>query len=214
MTHLWPVIGIALAAVLSVPLASSCTGIHDHGLKAQRADVSRNGTVVATGGIVAAVQVVAWFPSVPWFWLAMVSVSMAIAVVDEREYRIPDALVVTGVFITVAHVGWHGGEYTMSLVAVTVGGGALAFGLVFFLAMLRPGAMGFGDVKLAGMIGAAVGQLGHSAVLSALVVASIVGGARAVLSARRVGDKHVPVPMGASMVAGMHITAASLGTAS
>jgi prepilin signal peptidase PulO-like enzyme (type II secretory pathway) len=67
-------------------------------------------------------------------------------------------------------------------------GGLAGFGLFIALALLGRGAMGMGDVKLAGVIGL---MLGYPAGLQALAVGILMGGLAAVgmLLARRVKRK-------------------------
>jgi prepilin signal peptidase PulO-like enzyme (type II secretory pathway) len=67
-------------------------------------------------------------------------------------------------------------------------GGALGLGIFFLIALLGRGKMGAGDVKLAGVIGLMVG---FPAVLQALVIGILLGGAAALLLlvTRRAGRK-------------------------
>lgn len=57
-------------------------------------------------------------------------------------------------------------------------GGVSGFSIFFLLALLRPGAMGMGDVKLAGLIGVIVG---FPSIISAIIVGVLTGGLGAVL---------------------------------
>lgn len=67
-------------------------------------------------------------------------------------------------------------------------GGLVGFGLFLLLALLQRGAMGAGDVKLAGVIGL---MIGYPDVLSALVIGTLLGGVAALvlLLSRRAGRK-------------------------
>jgi leader peptidase (prepilin peptidase)/N-methyltransferase len=82
--------------------------------------------------------------------------------------------------------------------------GAVAlFGLYFVLALVYPAGMGFGDVKLAGVLGLYLGYLGWAEVLVGgflgFLLGGVVGGALMVL--RRAGRKS-QIPFGPFMLAG------------
>ena len=67
-------------------------------------------------------------------------------------------------------------------------GGALGFGVFFLLALIGRGAMGMGDVKLAGVIGL---MTGYPLVVAALALGIVLGGVAAIvlLVTRRAGRK-------------------------
>jgi prepilin signal peptidase PulO-like enzyme (type II secretory pathway) len=67
-------------------------------------------------------------------------------------------------------------------------GGALGFGIFLLLGLLSRGAMGAGDIKLAGVIGL---MIGYPPIISALLLGVALGGAAAavLLVARRAGRK-------------------------
>lgn len=103
------------------------------------------------------------------------------AACDLKRRLIPNAVTITaisaGIVAHTAHSGWKG--LSLSLGGIAVGGGAL---LLFHLL----GAMGAGDVKLMGGVGA---LLGYRLVLSVLIFTVIAGGLMAAgkLILRRVG---------------------------
>jgi leader peptidase (prepilin peptidase)/N-methyltransferase len=94
---------------------------------------------------------------------------------DVRERRIPNRVVVAGlaaaVVITVAVAA--GGDRAVA--GSVLGGAALAGGLLLTLHLLRPAALGFGDVKLAGVLGALVGVVHWSLAAVMLGAASLIG---------------------------------------
>jgi leader peptidase (prepilin peptidase)/N-methyltransferase len=95
------------------------------------------------------------------------------ATVDARERRIPDRLVVSaaipiGVVVVVATVDSAGSP---SIAAVLVGAVLLA-GPLLAVHLVAPSAMGFGDVKLAIVLGAAVGVADWRWSVAALCIAA------------------------------------------
>jgi leader peptidase (prepilin peptidase) / N-methyltransferase len=97
-----------------------------------------------------------------WFFLA-------IAVIDlEQRLVLNRMLVVAAPLIFVANLLLDEGSMTAILL-----GAAAGFGFFLILALLAPGGMGMGDVKLAGLIGLTTGL---SNVGAALFIAIIVGG--------------------------------------
>jgi len=83
-------------------------------------------------------------------------------------------------------------------------GGVVGFGLFYLLAIAYPGAMGAGDVKLAGVIGL---MTGYPNVIAALVMGVLVGGGVAVVLLT-VGnrDRRSHIPYAPCMVTGAMLT--------
>ena len=107
-------------------------------------------------------------------------VLLGLSAVDIASRRLPDRLLALG--LPLAAVGSLGFSRPLPLAAVA--GGMLGLGAFWLLAKVRPGALGRGDVKLAGLIGLLVG---FPAVVPALLIGMIVGGMAAltlVLSGR------------------------------
>ena len=106
--------------------------------------------------------------------LAVLFIPMAIMIIymDVRYRRIPNKLVLVtllgGITLNTVFGGTHG-------LVVSLGGFALAFGVMFFFHAF--GTMGAGDVKLFAAIGAI---LGISLVLPTLVVVALTGGVMAI----------------------------------
>jgi leader peptidase (prepilin peptidase)/N-methyltransferase len=88
------------------------------------------------------------------------------------------------------------------LLAVLAGAAAM-FVLYFLIALIAPAAMGMGDVKLAALLGGALGAAGLTAWLGGLLAAYLIGGIVAVITlvAGRVGWRG-SIPFGPWMVAG------------
>jgi leader peptidase (prepilin peptidase)/N-methyltransferase len=137
-------------------------------------------------------------------WLLLGPVGVLLAVVDFRVKRLPDlltlplagaALVLLGV---VALLPEHAGDWLTSLY------GALALGGAFFvLFLINPGGMGFGDVKLALGLGAALGWYGWPTLMlgtfAAFLLGALYGGTLVVV--RRAGRK-TAIAFGPFLIAG------------
>jgi leader peptidase (prepilin peptidase) / N-methyltransferase len=114
---------------------------------------------------------------------------VALAAIDVAVQRLPDPLtlpaypVLIGLLAAAAIIGHDVG----GLVRALLGGLALA-GAYLLLALIRPGQLGGGDVKLAGLAGMAMGWLGWSTVIAGTAFAFVLSGlvALALLAARRV----------------------------
>jgi leader peptidase (prepilin peptidase)/N-methyltransferase len=80
---------------------------------------------------------------------------------------------------------------------------AALWALYFAIAFAYPGGMGFGDVKLAGLLGLYLGWLGWSSVLVGAFAGFLLGGLTgvALLLTRRAGRKSA-IPFGPYMLAG------------
>jgi leader peptidase (prepilin peptidase) / N-methyltransferase len=92
------------------------------------------------------------------------------AVVDERERRLPDLLVVVGALVLVAAA-----IATGTVATGMAAGAATLAGPILLLHLVSPAAMGFGDVKLAVVLGAAIGTWDWRLSLGVLCLASTLG---------------------------------------
>ncbi|WP_233199872.1 A24 family peptidase [Cryobacterium sp. N22] len=137
-----------------------------------------------------------------FFYLA--AVSIALALIDVDVHRLPNSIVLPGYIV---------GTVLLSLAALTSGdlGAVLRAGIglaamwfaYFLMAMVYPGGMGFGDVKLAGVLGLFLGYLGWGELAVGSFAAFLLGGFYAVglLVARRATRKS-GIPFGPWMLAG------------
>lgn len=136
--------------------------------------------------------------------LAFTGLGIALALVDLDVKRLPDVMVLPSYPVLFALLGAAAvvsRDYQAlerSLVA-----GAVLFACYFALALAYPGGMGFGDVKLSGLIGLLLGYLSWRAVLVGTFAAFLLGALTglAVIAARR-GDRKTALPFGPFMVAG------------
>jgi leader peptidase (prepilin peptidase)/N-methyltransferase len=137
-------------------------------------------------GLSAALPAYLFFGAVGW----------VVAIVDALERRVPNAVLLPAYPISVALLviasaaehQWYG------LLRGAIGMFTLA-GFYFFLALLRPGELGLGDVKLSGFLGLSLGWLGWR-VLTLGVIAGpalgALGAATLLLVGRREGRTTIP----------------------
>lgn len=135
-----------------------------------------------------------WSWAVPAFWY-LAAVSIALTLIDLDVRRLPDAIVLPS---------WGVGLVLLTLAAWNPGGdpawgplvramlGALAMGASYFLILFAyPRGMGFGDVKLAVLLGLYLGWVGWSAVVVGWFAGFLIGGLVGVvmLLTRRAGRR-------------------------
>lgn len=160
--------------------------------------------MVASGALVA---LVFWKFGRGWetpAYLYLALTAVVLSIVDLAEKRLPNALVypsmvVMPVLLTLAAAATGNWQ---SLLGAFVGGAAL-FVFYFLLALISPGGIGMGDVKLALVIGLALGYLGWTPFLGGAVGAFIIGSVFSIvaLALRRVTLRG-SLPFGPSMLAG------------
>jgi len=151
----------------------------------------------------------AWFGLV-WHlpaFLYLAAVGVALALIDIDVRRLPDAIVlpsyVVGGTLLAAASALEGD--LSSMVGAVIGGAAL-YGAYFLMALAYPGGMGFGDVKLAGVLGMYLGWLGWSELAVGWFAAFLVGGCVgvALIVAGRAG-RRTAIPFGPYMLVGASI---------
>ena len=134
---------------------------------------------------------------------------LAITVIDFDHFIIPNRVIYPTLFITaplLVAAAALGGDWRDAEHAVI--GGAAGFGALFVVHVISPRGMGFGDVRLAGVIGMMLGWLGLGFVVLALflafLLASVVGIA---LMVTRIRGRKDAVPFGPFMAAGAVVAA-------
>ncbi len=116
----------------------------------------------------------------PWAvpaYLYLAAVSMALALIDLDTRRLPNAIVLPSYPVLIALLllaSWQGGDWGAAVRALI--GGVVLWTLYFLVMLVRPGGMGFGDVKLAGLLGGALAWLGWGSFVTGAFGAFLVGG--------------------------------------
>ncbi len=160
-------------------------------------------TVVGTGagGLLGVVL----DPRAAVVWAVTLAVGVPLAAIDLGAHRLPDALVLPAVAAAVV-VALVGGEP-----AAVAGGAVLVTGFALLAVLPRSG-LGFGDVKLAGLLGTALGLLGWRVWAWGAALAFVSGGVvAAVLLATGRARRDTALPFGPHMLAGALVAAVLSG---
>ncbi|WP_408899597.1 prepilin peptidase [Nocardioides sp. R1-1] len=133
-------------------------------------------------------------------YLVFAAVSIALALIDLDVHRLPDVIVLPSypVLAVLLALGGDGGALLRALE------GAAALTLFFFVVWyVAPGGMGFGDVKLAGLVGAMTAYLTWGTFLVGAFLGFLLGAVAGVLlmAGGRAGRK-TALPFGPFMVLG------------
>lgn len=148
-------------------------------------------------------------------WLLFAAAGVWLAAIDLNVHRLPTKIIIgvaipCGLLLAAALVG------NQPRLAVTAWLAAVVLGLVYLaLALLVPGQLGVGDVRLAALCGLMLGAHGRSTVMigAALpwLLSAIVGG---VLLSTRLVRRDTLIPLGPHLVAGTLLGAVISGTSS
>jgi leader peptidase (prepilin peptidase) / N-methyltransferase len=137
-------------------------------------------------------------------FLYLGAIGVALTLIDLDTKRLPNAIVLPSYLVAAVLLGVAAlveqdlGSFVRALLGM-----AALFGLYFLLAFIYPAGMGFGDVKLAGVLGLYLGWLGWAEVITGgflgFLFGGVVGGALVMI--RRAGRKS-QIPFGPFMLAG------------
>ena len=137
-------------------------------------------------------------------FLTLTAVSIALALIDLDTKRLPNVIVLPALLAGILLLGAAAlirGDLA-ALAGAAIGGAAL-FALYLVLALVKPGGMGFGDVKLSAVLGLYLGFLGWGNLLVGAFAAFLFGGVFGLLLmlARRASRK-TAIPFGPWMILG------------
>jgi leader peptidase (prepilin peptidase)/N-methyltransferase len=206
----FPTLAFIAAAVLVSPLLASLTHAREPVDRGEpiRAARARDRVVLACLAATLATLAIHGQPWPAW-WLFAVG-GAAISLTDIRTHRIPRrwlyplAGAITICLIAGAMVQGHLDDLLRACAGVLIVGGAW-----LGVALVRPVAVGLGDVRLAGLTGALTGWLGWTAILegqlAAMILAIVTGVLIAVRGTTRWG-RTMAIPMGPALVAGALMT--------
>lgn len=136
-------------------------------------------------------------------YLYFAAVGVALALIDLDCRRLPSSIIlpsyaVLAALLTAAAAVGHD---WMSLLRAGIGG-AVLFGFYLVLALARPGGMGFGDVRLAGLVGGMLAYLSWSAFIVGAFGGFVLGAVAGIaVIAARTGGRKTALPFGPFMIA-------------
>ncbi|MEQ4565129.1 A24 family peptidase [Paenarthrobacter sp. CAP02] len=163
-----------------------------------------------------------WDDSPLAFWLAAVAclyflvIAVRLTVIDVRSHLLPNRIVfpsyaVAGLLLlgaalaaSIAGIDPHPTGDLLGAPGLGVLTGGVALWLFYFvLRLIHPPGMGFGDVKLAGVLGLYLGYLGWAHLFAGTFAAFVLGGlwSVAILLSRK-GNLRSAIPFGPFMLAG------------
>jgi leader peptidase (prepilin peptidase) / N-methyltransferase len=133
-------------------------------------------------------------------YLAFAAIAVALALIDLDVHRLPNALVLPSYPVLAVLLAIGAGGHGLLRAAV---GAALLFGFFFAVAVAAPGGIGFGDVKLAGVIGGMTAALSWGAFLVSAFGGFLLGAVAGVLLILgRRAHRKTAVPFGPFMLLG------------
>jgi leader peptidase (prepilin peptidase)/N-methyltransferase len=147
-------------------------------------------------------------------FLYLSAAGIALSFIDIDHKRLPNAITLPSyavIAVLLAAASAASGEWGPFARALI--GCAALFGFYFLIAIIAPRGMGFGDVKLAGVLGLSLGYLGWGELITGTFLAFLYGGLFGmVLLALRRGGRKTAIPFGPWMVLGA-MTAVFVGGA-
>jgi len=115
--------------------------------------------------------------SLPWWWLpipaALAWFGVLLVATDLRHRRLPDALTLPAYPVLAAAAVLAASQTGWRLALSATLGALVLYCLYAAVHLARPTALGGGDVKLSGTVGAALGAIGWPAVLVGTTLAAI-----------------------------------------
>ena len=141
--------------------------------------------------------------AIPAF-LYLAAISVALTLIDLDTHTLPNVIVLPAYPVAAGlllFTTWAEGDWWAMVRAVV--GGCVLFAAYLLMALVYPGGMGFGDIKLAGVLGVYLAWLGWGVLAVGAFGAFVLGGVFgiALIASRRVGRKS-GIPFGPWMIAG------------
>jgi len=136
-------------------------------------------------------------------FLYLAAISLALALIDLDVHRLPNVIVLPAYAVGAVLLGAAAaisGEW--SRLATAGLGLALLGGIYLALALIRPGAMGMGDVKLAGALGLFLGWLGLPELAVGAVGGFLLGGLAGVVLLLAGRSRRAKLALGPWLLAG------------
>jgi leader peptidase (prepilin peptidase)/N-methyltransferase len=137
-------------------------------------------------------------------YLYLAAISVALAAIDLATQRLPNRIVLPSYLVGAALLlGAAAAEADWAAAARALLAMSALYAAYWTLAFVYPDGMGFGDVKLAGLLGLYLGWLGWSSVWIGTLTGFLLGGlaGMALLVTRRATGK-TAIPFGPAMLAG------------
>ncbi|MET1019147.1 MAG: prepilin peptidase [Microterricola sp.] len=154
-------------------------------------------------GLSTNVELVVWALELAAF-LYLAAITVALALIDIDTHTLPNRIVLPSYLVAIALLGTAGliGGDVDGVIRALIGGATL-FAFYFALLLVYPRGMGFGDVKLAGVLGLYLAWIGWGALVVGGFAAFLLGGiyALALVALRKAGRK-TGLPFGPWMLAG------------
>jgi len=159
---------------------------------------------LGTGVLFAVLAVRFGFDPVLPAYLYLAAVGLALALIDLDHHRLPDVLTLPSYPVAVLLLGLAvlAGSESGDPIRALIGGAGM-YAVYVALRLAHPAGMGFGDVKLAGVLGMYTGWLGWGAWTVGLFLGFLIGGVFGIaLIATGRGGRKTKVPFGPFMLLG------------
>jgi leader peptidase (prepilin peptidase)/N-methyltransferase len=168
-----------------------------------RYPVVEAGTALLFVAVTARLDALGQLPAVPAY-LYFAGLGLALALIDLDTRRLPNTLVLPAypvLSVLLAVAAWAQHDW-WSLVRAAIGGAAL-YAFFFAIAFIYPAGMGFGDVKLSGLVGGMLAYLSWGTLMVGAFAGFLLGSVLGIaLIALGRGGRKTAIPFGPFMVAG------------
>lgn len=176
--------------------------------RACNAPIAYRYPLVEAGTAAAFAAIVLLFPHDPWSWPAwwyLAAISIALALIDIDVKKLPSVIILpsyaVGAALIAVGIAWGTSGLGDGIRAVI--GMAGLWALYAILATVKPGGMGWGDVRLAGVLGGYLGWLGTGSLVVGAFAAFLLGAVWSVgLMLLRGATRKSRVPFGPWMIVG------------